>query len=218
MYSRLMATGEALLALLVPGPRHGYDLKRAHDDWFSGMRPLAYGQVYSTLARLQRDGLVGVAHTESGDGPERVVYELTASGQERVRDWLAEPVDPVGSHAEELIRKTLSAYRLDADPHGLMARQRAVHLRRIRSLGSGEGEGEPAPALMAEHARLHLDADLRWLEAAAGRIRRQPAPASAPAVAEVFLDDTPVADGDETDLPTAELVTNSDTNGGHRHE
>ncbi len=90
----VMATGDALLALLLPGPRHGYDLKRTHDEWFAGMRPLAYGQVYSTLSRLQRDGLVQVAHTETGDGPERVVYELTVPGRERVTGWLADPVDP----------------------------------------------------------------------------------------------------------------------------
>jgi DNA-binding PadR family transcriptional regulator len=174
-----MATGEALLALLIPGPRHGYDLKRTHDEWFAGMRPLAFGQVYTTLSRLQRDDLVQVAHTESGEGPERVVYELTAAGRARVTEWLAEPVDPAGTHGEELIRKTLAAYRLNADPSGLMARQRAVHLRRIRALepvGRSGGSAELAPTLLEDHARLHLDADLRWLEIAAERVRRQPAP------------------------------------------
>jgi DNA-binding PadR family transcriptional regulator len=174
-----MATGEALLALLLPGPRHGYDLKRAHDEWFAGMRPLAFGQVYSTLSRLQRDGLVQVAHTETGDGPERVVYELTATGRERVTGWLAEAVDPAGGHAEEMIRKILAAYRLNADPDGLMARQRAVHLRRIRALdpdGPTGGAAELAPTVLVDHARLHLDADLRWLEITGDRIRRQPPP------------------------------------------
>jgi DNA-binding PadR family transcriptional regulator len=173
-----MAIGDALLALMLPGPRHGYDLKRAHDEWFAGMRPLAFGQVYSTLSRLQRDGLAQVAHTESGDGPERVVYELTEEGRQRATEWLSEPVDPAGSHGEELIRKTLAAYRLNADPDGLMARQRTVHLRRIRALepvAPGRASAELAPTLLDDHVRLHLDADLRWLEIAAGRIRRQPA-------------------------------------------
>jgi DNA-binding PadR family transcriptional regulator len=182
-----MATSDALLALLLPGPRHGYDLKRAHDEWFAGMRPLAFGQVYSTLARLQRDGLVQVAHTENGDGPERVVYELTKMGRERVLAWLAEPVDPAVAGAEELVRKTLAAYRLNADADGLMARQRAAHLRQMRALepaGSlaarrpGSAPPEVAPALLADHARLHLDADLRWLEIAAARIQAQPPPGS----------------------------------------
>jgi len=170
-----------LLAMMTSGPRHGYDLKRTHDDWFAGMRPLAFGQVYSTLSRLQRDGLAQVAHTESGDGPDRVVYELTEEGRQRVNEWLSEPVDPAGAHAEELIRKTLAAYRLNADPDGLMARQRTQHLRRIRALEpagpatrAGTGSAELAPRLLEDHIRLHLDADLRWLEIAADRIRRHP--------------------------------------------
>ncbi|HST86121.1 MAG TPA: PadR family transcriptional regulator, partial [Kineosporiaceae bacterium] len=142
----------------------------------------AFGQVYSTLSRLQRDSLVQVAHTESGDGPDRVVYELTEQGRQRVIEWLSDPVDPAGAHAEELIRKTLAAYRLNADPDGLMARQRTLHLRRIRALEpagpagrAGTGATELAPRLLEDHIRLHLDADLRWLEIAADRIRRQPA-------------------------------------------
>ncbi len=188
-----MAIGDALLALLIPGPRHGYDLKRAHDEWFAGMRPLAFGQVYSTLSRLQRDGLAQVAHTESGEGPERVIYELTEPGRQQVIEWLSEPVDPASAHAEELIRKTLAAYRLNADADGLMARQRTVHLRQIRGLeptGSASKASAAAPSsgsaselastLLTDHVRLHLDADLRWLEVAADRIRRQPLPASYP--------------------------------------
>jgi DNA-binding PadR family transcriptional regulator len=139
------------------------------------MRPLAFGQVYSTLSRLQRDDLVQVAHTEAGDGPERVVYELTKTGRHRVGDWLSEPVDPAAVQADELIRKTLAAYRLNADPGGLMARQRTAHLQQIRGLEpAGAGATELAPTLLADHLRMHLDADLRWLEIAAERIRRQP--------------------------------------------
>jgi len=180
-----MAVPEALLALLSRGARHGYDLKQGHDVWFEGLRVLAFGQVYSTLSRLQRDGLVQVAHTESGEGPERVLYELTTAGRERVQAWLTEPVDPGGVHAEEMVRKILAAYWLEADPEGLMARQRAVHLRRLRSLEPETTPGTPggsalvaalAPTLLTDHARLQLDADLRWLELAAERIRRRPIP------------------------------------------
>jgi DNA-binding PadR family transcriptional regulator len=171
-----MATPDALLALLVPGPRHGYDLKRTHDTWYAGLKPLAYGQVYSTLSRLQRDGLVGVAHTESDGGPERVVYELTPAGRARLDAWLAEPAEPGGA-AEELIRKTLAAYHLGADVAALVARQRATHLRRLRALDDpATADGVVGPAVLADHARLHLDADLRWLDLAAERMRAHPRP------------------------------------------
>ena len=62
-----MATGEVLLGLLVEQPRHGYDLKRAYDERFGADRPLRFGQVYATLARLLRDGLVDVDAVEAGD-------------------------------------------------------------------------------------------------------------------------------------------------------
>jgi DNA-binding PadR family transcriptional regulator len=178
-----VATSDALLALLVPGPRHGYDLKRGHDSWFSGLRPLAFGQVYATLGRLERDGLVDVAHTESGSGPDRVVYELTSRGRERVDAWLAEPVEPGVQGADELIRKTLAAYHLGRDVAGLVARQRAAHLRRLRALDDATpANGDLGTALPADHVRLHLDADLRWLELAADRLRAAPrVPAAVPA-------------------------------------
>ncbi|GAB3244293.1 PadR family transcriptional regulator [Kineosporia babensis] len=170
-----MATGDAILALLLPGPKHGYDLKRAHDEWFSGLRPLAFGQVYSTLSRLQRDELIQVAQTETADGPERTIYELTPTGRAQAQGWLAEPVDPNGpggAPADELIRKTLAAYRLNSDPSGVVARQRAVHLRAMRALEPERGAPENlGSSVTRDHRRQHLDADLRWLELTGERIR-----------------------------------------------
>jgi DNA-binding PadR family transcriptional regulator len=175
-----MATGDALLALLLPGPRHGYDLKRTYDAWFAGLRPLAFGQVYSTLARLQRDELILVAQTESAEGPERTVYELTANGRTQAQAWMSEPIDPNvpgGAPADELIRKTLAAFHLDADPDGVMARQRTAHLRAIRALETTDGPpADLGQTVFRDHLRLHLDADLRWLELTGERFRRLPAP------------------------------------------
>jgi DNA-binding PadR family transcriptional regulator len=170
-----MATPDALLALLAGGPRHGYDLKRAHDAWYAGLRPLAFGQVYATLARLERDGLVGVAHTESGGGPERVVYELTPQGRARLDAWLTEPAEPGVAGADELIRKTLAAYHLRADVNGVVARQRATHLRRLRALQEAAApDGDLGSSMATDHTLLHLDADLRWLDLAAERMRSGP--------------------------------------------
>jgi DNA-binding PadR family transcriptional regulator len=66
-----MAFGHALLGLLEEGPQHGYELKHRYDANFPGVRPLPFGQVYATLARLHRDGLVDIAAVESGAGPDR---------------------------------------------------------------------------------------------------------------------------------------------------
>jgi DNA-binding PadR family transcriptional regulator len=168
-----MATADVVLALLVRGPAHGYDLKRAHDAWFDHGRPLAFGQVYATLARLERDALVAVAHTETGGGPERTVYQLTDDGRARVEEWVREPAEPVVPGADELIRKTVAAVRLGLDPAGFVARQRAAHLRRMRALTQAPAT-DPTSRLVLDHAVAHLDADLRWLEVAAQQLGADP--------------------------------------------
>jgi DNA-binding PadR family transcriptional regulator len=176
-----MATTDVLLALLADGPRHGYDLKRGHDTWFDRGKPLAFGQVYASLARLERDGLVAQAHTEAGSGPERTIYELTDAGRLRLDEWIGTPVDPSPPGADELVRKAVAAIRLGLDPAGFVARQRAAHLRRMHELqsehpdGAGADAADPVSRLVREHAVAHLDADLRWLDDAAAWLARHPA-------------------------------------------
>lgn len=168
-----MSTPDVLLALLSREPAHGYDLKRAHDAWFDHGKPLAFGQVYATLSRLERDGLVAVAHTEAGGGPERVVYEISDAGRERLAAWVGEPVEPAPPGAGDLVRKATAAIRLGLDPAGFVARQRAAHLSRMRAL-QDTATTDPVSALVVEHAVAHLDADLRWLEIAAARLADDP--------------------------------------------
>ncbi|HWD80514.1 MAG TPA: PadR family transcriptional regulator, partial [Kribbella sp.] len=99
-----MATAELVLGLLSAGPAHGYDVKRGHDAWFPDSRPLAFGQVYTTLGRLERDGLVEVVDKTSGGGPDRTVYALTATGRNHLTDWLNAPVPPAWGSADEVLR------------------------------------------------------------------------------------------------------------------
>jgi len=179
-----MATNELVLALLRQGPAHGYDLKRDHDAWFPDARPLAFGQVYATLGRLERSGQVEVLETRSEGGPERTVYALTERGEQQLRDWLAEPAGPAASSAEEIVRKTVAALRTGGDAAAFLARQRAAHLRRIRELTATPAGADPAARLARDHLVVHLDADLRWLDlavervAAAGRQSDDHAPAT----------------------------------------
>ena len=164
-----MSMTELHLALLAGAPRHGYDIKHEHDAWFPDSRPLAFGQVYATLARLQRDGLAEVVETRTDGGPERTVYALTEDGERRLRTWLAEPASATGSGAEEIVRKTVAALHTGIDVQGFVSRQRTAHLRRMRELQPLHAEVRPtdvAGHLVRRHALLHLDADLRWLELA----------------------------------------------------
>lgn len=165
-----MATTMVVLAVLMDGPRHGYDVKRAHDEWFPSGRPLGYGQVYAALSRLDKDGSVEVAETRVEAGPERTVYALTRRGRERVQAWFDEPVQDPARAVGDLVAKTVAAVRTAADPRPMLARQRIAHLRRLRELRTEGAAGEALSALALDHAIEHLDADLRWLERAGEQV------------------------------------------------
>src|SRR5690606_41810574 len=92
-----MSIGHTLLGLLETGPRHGYDLKRVYDERFGKDRPLHYGQVYSTLARLLRNGLITDAGADPGQGPERKGNALTDAGVSGVDHRSSTPEEP-GPH------------------------------------------------------------------------------------------------------------------------
>lgn len=162
-----VSVSHAILGILAGGPAHGYDLKREHDARFPGAKPLAYGQVYATLARLERDGHAEIAETAKGGGPERTVYALTPEGRRTLDDWL-ERVEPAGPYpADELVRKTITALHLGTDAAGFLGRQRAQHMARMRELVSTQSVvGELGAQIALDHTIAHLDADLRWLETA----------------------------------------------------
>src|SRR4051794_2971183 len=104
-----MSTPHVLMGLLATDARHGYQLKRAHDSRFPQARPLAFGQVYATLERLVRDGLVQTAGTEPGEGPERTRYELTPAGRVALEAWLAEIEPPAPFVSNALFAKVVVA-------------------------------------------------------------------------------------------------------------
>lgn len=159
------------MGVLAEGPAHGYDLKREHDERFPGTKPLAYGQVYSTLSRLERDGLVAVAETGQGSGPERTTYELSEKGREALGAWLAQTEPPGPYSADDLVRKTVTALRLGADAVGFLRAQREVHLGRMRELLAQQREATDTDARIAiDHTIYHLDADLKWLETSTARV------------------------------------------------
>lgn len=166
-----MSVSHVLLGVLADGPAHGYDLKRAHDERFPSAKELPYGQVYAALQRLQRDDLVEVLEMVQESGPERTVYALTAVGREQLQEWL-ETTETAGPYAaDELVRKTVTALWLGSDATGFLRRQRAVHLDRMRELLATQAATSDTTARIAiDHTISHLDADLRWLEAAEARV------------------------------------------------
>ena len=166
-----MSVSHVLLGVLAEGPAHGYDLKRAHDSRFPGAKPLAFGQVYAALAKLEREGLVEVVETVRDAGPDRTTYALTDPGAKHLADWLEE-TEPAGPYAaDDLVRKTVTALRLGRDAAGFLAGQRQVHLAAMKRLMSLQESTDQVEArIVIDHAIEHLDADLRWLTNASSRV------------------------------------------------
>jgi DNA-binding PadR family transcriptional regulator len=165
-----MSISKTFLGLLEDGPSHGYDLKREYDTRFGLDRPVAYGQVYATLSRLLKHGLVTVEAIEPGDGPERKRYAITADGVADVERWLAEPEKPELYLQSTLYAKVVIALRSGRPATEILDTQRAEHLRLMRELTRRKMGGTFVDQLVCDHALFHLEADLRWLELTAARL------------------------------------------------
>ncbi|MFJ2746299.1 PadR family transcriptional regulator [Streptomyces sp. NPDC087440] len=167
-----MSISHTLLGLLEAGPRHGYDLKRTFDEKFGHDRPLAYGQVYATMSRLLKNGLVEVDAAVSGNGPDRKTYAITDAGITDVEQWLASPEKPEPYLQSTLYTKVVLALLTGRPADRLLDTQRAEHLRLMRGLTERKRRGDLADQLICDHALFHLEADLRWLELTAARLER----------------------------------------------
>ena len=160
---------EVVLALLAKEPSHGYQLRARLRQ---ALGPLGdqmnAGQVYVTLTRLEKAGLVA-SEPSAGlpDRPDRKVYELTPAGQQRVADWLAEVGWPGPAPAEFHLKLVAAAATRLADPVRLVDRQRHAllqELAHVQRTALAEPQRSVA-ALVLEGVVLRLQADLRWLEA-----------------------------------------------------
>ncbi|UCM90089.1 PadR family transcriptional regulator [Streptomyces marincola] len=167
-----MSISHTLLGLLEAGPRHGYDLKRAFDARFGQDRQLHYGQVYSTMSRLLKNGLVEVDGVEPGGGPERKRYAITDAGITDVAEWLGTPEKPEPYLQSTLYTKVVLALLTGRDAQTLLDTQRTEHLRLMRELTRRKLNGDLADQLICDHALFHLEADLRWLDLTAARLDR----------------------------------------------
>ncbi|MDA0634418.1 PadR family transcriptional regulator [Nonomuraea sp. MCN248] len=165
-----MSTSFVLLGLLLERPKHGYELKKEHDHRLAGAKPLAYGQVYATLQRLERDGFAEVAETRQEGGPERAVYAITDAGRAELARWL-DTVEPPAPYVASPLFARVAVAGKDAD--GYLVRQREAHLARMRELTAEKADGTPARVLAADYALQHLDADLRWIETALSRLKEE---------------------------------------------
>ena len=169
-----MSTPYVLLGLLAVGPRHGYDLKRAHDERLPQGKPLGFGQVYSTLGRLERDGYVEPSGQDRDGGPDRTAYAITDRGREHLDAWLSAVEPPAPYVTSTLFSKVVvSLLAADAErARAYLIDQRAAHMTRLRELTAAKAEpgAGVGDVVAADYAIAHLDADLRWLQTTLQRV------------------------------------------------
>jgi DNA-binding PadR family transcriptional regulator len=169
-----MSVRHALLALLSEGPKYGLQLREEFEARTGEVWPLNVGQVYTTLQRLERDGLVESDDAEVA-GPQKG-FQITEAGQRELAGWLRTPPDLASPPRDELVMKVLVAVRVPGtDVHEVIQVHRRYLVELMQQwtrIKEDEAEADLALALVVDAELFRLDAVIRWLDTADGRLKR----------------------------------------------
>jgi DNA-binding PadR family transcriptional regulator len=175
-----MSVPHALLALLSEGPKYGLQLREEFEARTGEVWPLNVGQVYKTLQRLERDGLVESGDGDGEAGPQKS-YRITAQGSLELDAWLRTPPDLSSPPRDELVIKVLVAIEVPGvDVHDVIQahRRHIVELMQEWTRLKRDAAADDTSLLLVVDAELfRLDSVIRWLDAADSRLRRAPAKA-----------------------------------------
>jgi DNA-binding PadR family transcriptional regulator len=171
-----MSVPHALLALLSGGPKYGQRLQREFEARTGKVWPLNVGQVYTTLQRLERDGLVA---TDDGESERsRKQYRITSAGNGELADWLRTPPDLVPPPRDELVIKVLVALQVpETDVHEILQVHRRHVIEIMQSytrVKASADQDDTALALVVDAELFRLEAIVRWLDAADVRLKQRP--------------------------------------------
>jgi len=175
-----MSVRHALLALLREGPKYGLQLRQEFEAGTGEVWPLNVGQVYTTLQRLERDGLVEAEDGE--EGPQRA-FHLTDEGRDELDAWLRTPPDMSSPPRDELVIKVLVALRLtDVDMTELIQvhRRQLVELMQQYTRLKDEDTEDLGLSLVVDAEIFRLDSLIRWLDTVDGRLKRSTGPLPRP--------------------------------------
>ena len=169
-----MSVPYALLALLSEGPKYGLRLQSEFEARTGEVWPLNVGQVYTTLQRLERDGLV---ETDDDGERSRKQYRITATGERELGAWLRTPPDLVPPPRDELVIKVLVAMQIpgtDVQEILQVHRRHVIEImQRYTQVKAAAGEDDLALALVADAEIYRLEAIVRWLDAADVRLKQR---------------------------------------------
>jgi DNA-binding PadR family transcriptional regulator len=166
-----MSVRYGLLSLLAEAPAHGYQLKTAFERRTGGSWAINIGQVYTTLQRLERDGLVSALPTDG----DRNDYRITASGAAALETWFATPVVAEAPARDELTIKVLLAVAAsDVDVTNLIQRQRRASVEQLQAYTRRKAQADPhqdvAFLILLDALIFRTEAEIRWLDACEARI------------------------------------------------
>jgi DNA-binding PadR family transcriptional regulator len=174
-----MSVRQSLLAILTQGPCYGYQLRAEFDRRTGSTWPLNVGQIYNTLDRLERDGLV---EKDDVDEHGHVYWRITDAGAAAAGDWLASPVRRgKGTRDELAIKLAVAATLPGADVAEIIRAQRRASLSQLRELEhvrqdapASDGPEELARSLVLDSMIFAAQAEVRWLEHSAERLTQHP--------------------------------------------
>ncbi|GGD71822.1 PadR family transcriptional regulator [Microbacterium murale] len=174
-----MSVRQSLLAILDQGPCYGYQLRNEFDRRTGSTWPLNVGQIYNTLERLERDGLVGRGDT---DEHGHVYWQITDAGSAEVASWLSSPVVRSGATRDELaIKLAVAATLPGVDVAAVIQAQRTASLEQMQSLqraqyagADPDGPQELAWSLVVDSMIFAAEAEVRWLDHTEQRLTRHP--------------------------------------------
>ena len=167
-----MSVRYAVLGLLTSKAMHGYELKSRFDEATGGFWQLNFGQIYSTLDRLEREGLVERSAEVDDDG-DRKVYRITVNGRAKLDDWVASPVAHPRALRDDLFVRLLFCDHSTPDPLlRMIARHRDAYELEMRKLTRrktefekhGLGNEAPVTDILMDAALFHAEAEMRWLD------------------------------------------------------
>ncbi|HEX5467025.1 MAG TPA: PadR family transcriptional regulator [Candidatus Limnocylindrales bacterium] len=191
-----MSVRYGLLAILAEAPNHGYQLKTDFERRTAGSWQLNIGQIYTTLQRLERDGLVepltasdrhaataaeprgAEARTAGPRADERHAYRITAAGRAQLEAWLDQPVITEGPPRDELTIKVLLAVAAgDIEVTAILQRQRTASVEQLQAYTRRKAQADPerdlALLILLDALIFRTEAEVRWLDATEARIRQR---------------------------------------------
>ena len=176
-----MSIRHSLLALLQDQPCYGYQLRIEFENRTGSTWPLNIGQVYTTLDRLERDGLISKDGRDGRDGEGHVVYSITHAGKSEVQNWFAAPVERHNPPRNELAIKLALAVTLPGvDVQAIIQAQRVASIRALqeytkarRDTAVNQRAADTAWLLVLDSLIFQTEAEVRWLDLCEARMLQQ---------------------------------------------